>query len=130
MATPKWLDHTTIVALHLDQLREHGGFPGMRDEAALDAALEKPRRKWETDEERPDLARMAAWYGHAIATDRPFRDGNARVAFLAMATFLELNGRTCTASEEEVLVAMIALSDDQLSRKKLAAWIRERLSPD
>lgn len=130
MATPKWLDRTMILAVHLDQLREHGGFYGMRDEAALDAALEKPRRRWETDEDRPDLARMAAWYGHAIATDRPFRDGNARVAFLAMATFLEMNGRVCTASEEEVLVAMIALSDEQLSRKKLAAWIRDRLSPD
>ena len=130
MATPKWLDRTTLLALHLDQLREHGGSYGMRDEAALDAALEKPRRRWETDEDRPDLARMAAWYGHAIATDRPFRDGNTRVAFLAIATFLEMNGRTCTASEEEVLVAMIALSDDQLSRKKLAAWIRERLTPD
>jgi death-on-curing protein len=114
----------------LDQLREHGGFPGMRDEAALESALDRPKRKWETDADRPDLARLAALYGHAIATDRPFRDGNARVAFLAMAAFLEMNGRTCTASEEEVLVAMIALSDDQLSRKKLAAWIRERLTPD
>src|SRR5215212_10210655 len=126
MATPKWLDRTTIVALHLDQLREHGGAQGMRDEAAL----ERPRRKWETDDDRPDLARLAASYGYSIATDRPFRDANTRVAFLAMATFLELNGRTCTASEEEVLVAMIALSEDQLSRKKLAAWIRERLTPD
>jgi death-on-curing protein len=130
MATPKWLDRTTLLAVHLDQLREHGGSYGMRDEAALDAALEKPRRRWETDETRPDLARMAAWYGHAIATDRPFKDGNARVAFLAMATFLEMNGRVCTASEEEALVAMIALSDEQLSRKKLAAWIRDRLAPD
>lgn len=130
MPTPKWLDRTTIVALHLDQLREHGGFPGMRDEAALEAALERPRRKWETDDDRPDLARLAAAYGHAIALDRPFRDANSRVAFLVMATFLELNGRTCTASEEEVLVAMIALGDERLSRKKLAAWIRERLTPD
>jgi death-on-curing protein len=130
MATPKWLDRTTIVALHLDQLREHGGLPGMRDEAALDEALARPHRKWETDEDRPDLARLAASYGYSIAIERPFRDANTRVALLAMATFLEMNGRTCTASEEEVLVALIALAEGQLSRKKLAAWIRERLTPD
>jgi death-on-curing protein len=102
----------------------------MRDESALEEALERPRRKWETDEDRPDLGRLAASYGYSIAIDRPFRDGNTRVAFLAMATFLEMNGRTCSASEEEVLVAMIALSEEQLSRKKLGAWIRERLTPD
>ena len=119
-----------IDAIHLDQMREHGGLRGLRDEAALEAALERPKRKYETDEERPDLARLAAIYGHAIATDRPFRDGNTRVAFLAMATFLEINGRTVTASEEEVLLAMMTLADEQLSRKKLAAWIREKLTPD
>jgi prophage maintenance system killer protein len=47
-----------------------------------------------------------------------------------MATFLEMNGRTVTASEEEVDLAMIALEEEQLSRKKLAVWIREKLSPD
>jgi death-on-curing protein len=127
---PRWLNRVTVDAIHLDQLREHGGLRGIRDEAAIDAALERPRKKWETDEDRPDLARLAAEVGHAIATERPFRDGNTRVAFLAMATFLEMNGRTVSATEEEILVAMIALTEDQLSRKKLAAWIRESLSPD
>jgi death on curing protein len=130
MATPKWLNRITLDAIHLDQLREHGGTRGMRDDAALEAALQKPIAKWEEDEERPDLARLAAEYGHAIVTDKPFRDGNTRVALIAMATFLEMNGRTVTASEEEALLAMIALDEDQLSRKKLAVWIREKFSPD
>ena len=129
MANPKWLNRVTLDAIHLDQLREHGGMRGMRDEAALEDALERPPRRWE-EKDKPDLARLAAGYGHAIATDRPYKDGNTRVAFLAMATFLEMNGRTATATEEEVLLAMIALADGELSRKKLAAWIRERLTPD
>jgi death on curing protein len=127
--TPKWLNRVTIDAIHLDQMREHGGLRGMRDDPALDAALERPRSKW-ADEDKPDLARLAATYGHAIVKDRPFRDGNSRVAFLAMATFLEMNGRTVTATEEEVLLTMLALAEGELSRKKLAAWIRERLTPD
>jgi death-on-curing protein len=127
--TPKWLNRVVIDAIHLDQLREHGGVRGMRNEPALSAALESPKTRWE-EEDKPDLARLAATYGHDIATDRPYRDGNTRVAFLAMAAFLEMNGRTVTASEEEVLLTMIALGDGQLSRKKLATWIRERLTPD
>ena len=131
MATPQWLNRVALDAIHLDTMREHGGVRGIRDEAALDGALERPLKRWNADpKDRPDLARLAAGYGHAIATDRPYRDGNVRVAFLAMATFLELNGRTASATEEEVLIAMIALSEGELSRKKLAAWIRERLTPD
>lgn len=129
MRTPKWLTRVALDAIHFDQLREHGGIRGIRDEGALEQALERPKERW-ADEDKPDLARLAAGYGHALATDRPYRDGNTRVAFLAMATFLEMNGRTVSASEEEILVAMLALADDQLSRKKLAVWIRESLSPD
>jgi death on curing protein len=129
MRTPKWLSRLALDAIHFDQMREHGGIRGIRDEGALEQALERPKERWEEDD-KPDLARLAAGYGHALATDRPYRDGNTRVAFLAMATFLEMNGRTVSASEEEALVAMLALADDQLSRKKLAAWIRESLSPD
>lgn len=129
MATPKWLNRVTIDAIHLDQLREHGGLKGIENDAALVAALERPVRRWD-EEDKPDLARLAATYGYAIATDRPFRDGNTRVAFLAMAVFLEMNGRTVTATEEEVLTTMIALAEGKISRKKLAVWIRERLTPD
>ena len=129
MATPKWLNRVVIDAIHLDQLREHGGIRGMRNEPALTAALESPKTRWE-EEDKPDLARLASSYGHDIATDRPYRDGNTRVAFLAMAAFLEMNGRTVTASEEEVLLTMIALGERQISRKKLAVWIREKMTPD
>ena len=130
MRTPKWLSRVALDAMHFDQIREHGGMRGFRDEGALDQALERPKERWAEEGDKPDLARLAADYGHALAVDRPYRDGNTRVALLAMATFLEMNGRTVTATEEEALVAMIALTDDQLSRKKLAAWIRETFSPD
>ncbi len=129
MPTPKWLNRVTIDAIHLDQMREHGGDRGLRNEPGLEAALARPQKRWE-EEDKPDLARLAALYGHAIATDRPFRDGNTPIAFLAMAVFLEMNGRTVTATEEEVLLTIIALGDGELSRKKLGAWIRERLTPD
>ncbi len=130
MAAPKWITRVAIDAIHLDQMREHGGMRGMRNEPALEVALARPQRRWEEEGDKPDLARLAALYAHAIATDRPFRDGNTRVAFLAIAAFLEMNGRTVTASEEEVMLTMIALADGELSRKKLATWIRERLAPD
>ena len=129
MRTPKWIERVAVDSIHFDTLREHGGLRGIRDEGALEEALQRPKDRWD-EEDKPDLARLAAGYGHAIATERPYRDGNTRVAFLVMAAFLDRNGRTVSASEEEVVTVMVALGDDQISRKKLAAWIRERLSPD
>jgi death-on-curing protein len=130
MPAPKWLNRVTIDAIHLDQIREHGGLLGIENESVLLAALERPKRKWEEEDPKPDLARLAATYGEAIAADKPFRDGNARTAFLAMVVFLELNGRVVTASEEEVLLMMLAVSDGKVGRKKLAVWVRETLAPD
>ena len=36
MTEPVWVVRIVIDAVHLDQLREHGGLPGIRDENALD----------------------------------------------------------------------------------------------
>src|SRR6266850_993933 len=88
---PAWLDRVVIDAVHVDQLREHGGLSRTRDENALESALARPKHRW-LYERRSDVATLAAAYGWGLATTHAYRDGNKRVAFLAMATFLELNG--------------------------------------
>lgn len=37
MDEPVWLDRLVVDAVHLDQLREHGGLQGVRDENALES---------------------------------------------------------------------------------------------
>ena len=56
MPAPKWLNRVVIDAIHLDQIREHGGLSGMDNESVLVAALERPKRKWEEDDPKPDTA--------------------------------------------------------------------------
>lgn len=82
-------------AAHFDQLREHGGRPGLRDEGALEAVLARPRHKW-TYDKKPDLATLTAAYGFGLATAHPYVDGNQRAAFLAMVIFLGLDGLDST----------------------------------
>jgi death-on-curing protein len=85
------------------------------------------RSKWEHDH---DLGRadLAAAYCSEILSNDLYRDGNERIAFLAMVIFLELNGRSFDASEEEVVRTIVAFASGQLSEKKLANWIRENTS--
>lgn len=117
-----------LEAVHLDQLREHGGLPGLRDEAALESALARPRQKWAYDPEA-DLALLAAAYGFGLATNHPYRDGNKRAAFLAMAIFLGLNGFEIEAPEAEVVAVMVAVAAGRLKERQLSDWVRAHLVP-
>ena len=128
MKEPRWLNRVVIDAVHLDQLREHGGLPGVRDENALESALARARNKWEYSEDL-DLADLAAAYGFGISSTHPYRDGNKRIAFLAMVVFLGLNGKTLETSETNVVATMLTLADNKLSEKKLARWVRDHMEP-
>jgi death-on-curing protein len=117
-----------LEAVHLDQLREHGGLPGLRDEGALESALARPKQKWAYDAQA-DLALLAAAYGFGLATNHPYRDGNKRTAFLAMAVFLGLNGFEIDAPEAEVVAVMVGVAAGQLKERQLADWVRAHLVP-
>src|SRR5262245_34124939 len=120
---PRWLDRIAVDAIHNEQIREHGGLPGVRDENALESALARPRQKWHYAEDM-DIASLAAAYGFGLARNHPYRDGNKRIAFLALYTFLGLNGRDVTASETEVVTEVVALAAGRVTKADLAAWIR------
>lgn len=126
MHEPTWLPRLILEAVHLDQLREHGGLAGLRDEAALESALARPKQKWAYDDDA-DLALLAAAYGFGLATNHPFRDGNKRTAFLAMAIFLGLNGLELEAPEAEVVTVIVSVAAGQLKERQLADWVRAHL---
>ena len=123
---PDWVERLVVDAIHIEQLREHGGLPGIRDENALESALARPRNRWHY-ERKTDLAALAAAYGWGLATSHPFRDGNKRVAFLTMAVFIELNGHRLEVPEEEVVRVMLAVAGGRCAEPELAAWVRGHL---
>ena len=126
MREPRWVPRVVIEAVHLDQLREHGGMSGLRDEDALEAALARARQKWHYAP-ASDTSTLAAAYAFGIARAHPFNDGNKRIAFLAMIVFLGLNDRELDATEIDVVRTMTALADGSLDEDELVQWIRERV---
>lgn len=125
---PRWLSRVVVDAVHADQLREHGGLTGIRDENALESALARARQKWVHGKER-DLANLAAAYGFGLARSHPYRDGNKRIAFLAVAVFVDINGYELIATEADVVTTMLALAAGTLTEPRLADWIREHIEP-
>jgi len=123
---PLWLERSILDAIHLDQLREHGGLPGVRDENALESALARPQNLFGHGETK-EVPVLAAAYAWGIARNHPYRDGNKRAAFLALAVFAELNGFRFEAPEEEVVQVMLAVADKRCSEADLVMWVRRSL---
>jgi len=123
---PVWLDRIAVDAIHDEQIREHGGLPGIRDENALESALARPRQRWHYDKSS-DLAALAAAYAFGLARNHPYRDGNKRIAFLALYTFLGLNDRDVTASDADVVTEIVALAAGHVTEDELASWIRSHI---
>jgi death-on-curing protein len=124
---PTWIDRVVLDAIQLDQLREHGGLPGLRDENALESALARPQNRWHYEPDA-ELAELAAAYGWGLTASHPYRDGNKRAAFLAMATFVELNGYELYATDTEVVQVMLAVANHGMGERELADWVRTHLA--
>jgi len=125
---PRWLSRLIVDAVHADQLREHGGLAGLRDEHALESALARPQQKWAYDEE-PDIAVLAAAYAFGFVRNHPYNDGNKRIGFLALVTFLAINDHDLDASDEDVVTTIVSVADGSLSEARLAQWVQDRLRP-
>jgi death on curing protein len=123
---PRWLNRLVVDAVHTDQLREHGGLPGVRDDNALESALARPRQRWHYGE-AVDLAALAASYAFGLVKNHPYRDGNKRIGFLALVTFLGINGVDFDATEQDVVTGMVMLADGRLTEEQLAGWVRAQI---
>jgi len=125
---PAWLTRVVVDAIHTDQIREHGGLLGLRDENGLESALARPRHKWLYDP-LLDLAALGAAYAFGLARSHPYNDGNKRVALVAMLTWLAINGQDIGAEEDDLLTTILALAAGRLTEPQLADWLRLRMIP-
>ena len=125
MSEPRWLSLEEVLVTHERQLNRFGGAAGVRDQGALESALWRPQNRWHY--EGSGLPELAAAYAFGIAKNHPFIDGNKRVAFLAMATFLRLNGLHFAPTQEAATVMMLDLAAGSIDEGGLTRWILDNL---
>jgi death-on-curing protein len=115
----------TLLAVHDEQLAEHGGQSGVRDLGLLEGALARRRQRYAYGS--ATLPELAASLAFGIARNHPFIDGNKRASLVAAELLLHLNGAELSASDEECVVTFLKLAADELSEEELAAWIARHL---
>jgi death on curing protein len=128
MEEPRWFQMSLVNVIHDDQIRQHGGSHGIRDQGLLESALSRPLNRWNYEPD-VDVADLAASYGFGLARNHPYFDGNKRVAFQVMYVFLGLNGHRIIARETEVVITILKLASGELTEDELATWLRQHTQP-
>ena len=121
MSEPVWVDREDCLAMHEKLLERFGGLKGIRDEGLLESALNKPRHLFSYG--KPTVFEMAASYAVGIVKNHPFLDGNKRTGFVAAALFVEANGFSFQATEEEAVLETLALAAGESTEADYAAWL-------
>ena len=117
-----WLTRALLLAVHDEQIAEHGGASGIRDVGLLESAIARPLDHAGYD--GADIAALGALYALAIARNHPFVDGYKRTAFVALETFLVLNGVALTAGDAEATVMMLDMAAGTVGDAAFIAWVR------
>jgi len=73
-----------------------GDPPPIREAGLLGAAVARPQTSLFGDDAYPDIWSKAAALLHSLVKNHPLVDGNKRLAWLATAVFLEINGHSMT----------------------------------
>lgn len=120
--TWRWLLNGVVLALHDEQLAEHGGSLGVRDVGLLSSALARPQNQ--AGYGNPSVFDLAAAYAFGIIRNHPFVDGNKRTGFLAAYVFLDLNGWDLVPHEDEAVAAVMALAAGEMQEAAFSEWLK------
>jgi death-on-curing protein len=122
MNEPEWVDPSVVESFHYEQIREHGGLHGIRDQGMLESALGRPQQLYAYGS--PDLCAMAAAYAFGLAKNHPYLDGNKRTAAITCELFLNLNGIEFSVDEVAKYPHYLALASGEHTEESFATWLR------
>ncbi len=121
----KFIDKSSVLIIHHKLIERYGGIHGLRDEGALESAINAAENRYNYETE--DLAKLAATYAFHLSQAHAFLDGNKRIAAAAASVFLEINGAWLDAAEDDVIELFLDIAASKLSRdeteEKFAEWL-------
>lgn len=121
MSDPVWVPLAAVTVIHDRQIARHGGAPGLRDMALLEAGCARAMNLVAYGE--PNVAEIAAAYAFGIVKAHAFVDGNKRTAFVTAVTFLRLNGYGFRPDPVEGVRKMEDLASGEITEANFASWL-------
>jgi death on curing protein len=109
-----------VLELHVDQIKTYGGLHGIRDLAGLESALEQPWLEVFGQALHPSVELRAAAIVFHISRNHPFLDGNKRVAWACMETFLMLEGFVLEISDDDAYDLVNRIAQGEFEKPEIA----------
>ncbi len=125
MAERIYLTVAEVIAIHHHQIEEYGGEHGVLNQGGLEAAVFRPQTGYYND-----LCEEAAALFESLVNNHAFLDGNKRVAFASVHTFLLVNGLDLNVTSKAAFDFMIeTMTAGKLRFALLHEWISTHLLP-
>ena len=123
----------TVEYLQLEDLLQLAADLGdlvVRDLGLLDAAARRPQTALYGQEAYPGIPEKAAVLLESLTRNHALVDGNKRVGWLAVVVFLDLNGLTLDAPDDDAYDLVMSVSTGALDYSEVArildGWIKTR----
>ena len=97
----------------------------VRDVGLLASAAARPRTSVFGEDAYPDLESKAAALLHSVARNHPLVDGNKRLAWSSMRTFLLLNDADVRYTVDDAETMVLGVAAGNLDVLDAAEWIRD-----
>ena len=121
-------DYLTVAEVYRMQHRLidlFGGLHGIRDKAAVEAAVFRPQTGYYTSIEEEAAALM-----ESLANNHGFLDGNKRIAFTAADVFLRRNGSYIEVEASDGHAFIVgSMERHEFRFAQITEWIRQHMKP-
>lgn len=111
--------------MHEGQINLYGGHHEIKDENLVRSAIGQPEAGFGDEYFHKDLYEMAAAYLFHLVKNHAFNDGNKRIAALASAVFLQINGLRVIADEDDFEKLVLDAAQSLVGKKEIASFFRK-----
>ncbi len=121
----KYLKVEDVLLLHNLAIDEYGGSHGLRDFGLLESAVGRPQSTYAGEDLYPNIFLKGASLVHSLLLNHQFVDGNKRTAMFSVMTFLELNGYSFIAKQNEVVECAVWIENKKPEIEEIALWLED-----
>ena len=119
-----------VIEIHDEAvIKEFGGSYGILNTGALESSVAAPQQAMFGEELYPDWSAKAGILFYLLVQNHCFLDGNKRTAMLSLLGFLDINGLTLDATEDELFRLAIDVATAMLDKEQTIEWVRVHSRP-
>ncbi|WP_179031219.1 type II toxin-antitoxin system death-on-curing family toxin [Paenibacillus kribbensis] len=124
----KFLTKEELVAGHYYMMKrmEDADQAGIKDHALLESAVHRPMQSLFGEDAYPSLFDKAAALLESLVKNHCFHNGNKRTAYLAVKSFLMLNGYHLKIERSYAVEFIVDIANSKYSLEQIVSILREK----